>query len=104
MNLNGGEKWDPTGLTSVNINILAIDPLAPANIYAGTNNGGVFKTANGGVNWIPFSTGLTSLNVHALAIDPATPAGIYAGTDAGVFVFMGDAEPATKRRSQLTSQ
>ena len=43
----------------------------------------MFKSTNGGGNWI--NTGLTDTSVYALAIDPKTPATLYAGTDGGVF-------------------
>jgi len=37
---------------------LAIDPNNSATVYAGTV-AGVFKTTNGGQNWIAVNTGLT---------------------------------------------
>ena len=40
---------------------------------------GVFKSTNGGGNWV--NTGLTNSYVLALAIDPVTPTTLYAGTD-----------------------
>ena len=60
---------------------MAIDPLTPTILYAGTYDGGVFKSTNGGGNWSPVNTGLTDIKVHALAIDPVTPTTLYAGTD-----------------------
>jgi hypothetical protein len=35
------------------VNALALDPLNPANLYAGTNNGGVFKSTDGAVRLPP---------------------------------------------------
>ena len=80
---NGGGNWSAvnTGLTIAYVRALAIDPVTPATLYAGTD-GGVFKSTNGGGNWDAVNTGLTNTYVHALAIDPATPATLYAGTGA----------------------
>ena len=64
---------------------LAIDPVTPTTLYAGTHDGGVFKSTNGGENWSAVNTGLTNTDVHTLAIDPATPTTLYAGTFGGVF-------------------
>ena len=79
----GTNVWtsiEPEGGT---ISALAIDPATPSTLYAGTYNGGVFKSANGGGNWSAVNAGLTNIGVRALAIDPATPSMLYAGTDGG---------------------
>jgi photosystem II stability/assembly factor-like uncharacterized protein len=83
---DGGKNWVVvnTGLTSPFVNTVAVDPLTPATVYAGTN-GGVFKSVNSGGLWSAANNGLTSLTVNSLAIDPATPATVYAGTNGGVF-------------------
>jgi hypothetical protein len=57
---------------------LAIDPVTPAILYAGTYGGGVFRSANGGGSWTAINTGLTGTNVYDLAIDPTTPTTLYA--------------------------
>jgi hypothetical protein len=64
---------------------LAIDPSAPATLYAGTSGGGVFKSTDAGGNWIAINSGLTNTVVSALAIDPSNMATLYAGTEGGVF-------------------
>ena len=81
---NGGENWISTsdGLTVHYVSALAINPLQ-ATLYAGTVDGGVFKSTNGGGNWSAFNRGLTHPYVNALAIDPATPSTVYAGTNRG---------------------
>ena len=48
-----------------NVTSVAVDPLTPATVYAGTADRGVFKSTNGGANWSP--TGLTNTPVYALA-------------------------------------
>jgi photosystem II stability/assembly factor-like uncharacterized protein len=65
---------------------LAIDPVHPSNLYAGTYSGGVFKSADGGATWNPFNDGLTDLNINALVIDGSGNF-LHAGTQAGVFDY-----------------
>ena len=86
---NGGESWTAinTGLTGLDVNALAIDPSAPATLYAGAGSTGVFKSTDGGESW----TGDQHrpdrrLNVcPRLVIDPSAPATLYALTNGGVF-------------------
>ena len=53
MSTDGGEDWRAvnTGLTDTRVHALAIDPMTPATLYAGTYGGGVFKSTNGGGDW-----------------------------------------------------
>src|SRR3989442_1257710 len=66
--------------SGVMIPALAIDPLNPAPLYAGTYGGGVFKSTDGGVSWS--ASGPTNIytSVTALAIDAVTPTTLYAGS------------------------
>ena len=66
------------------VNTLAIDPLVPATLYAGTSGGGVLKSIDGGMHWGAINTGLTDLAVNTLAIDPTWNT-VYAGTYHGLF-------------------
>ncbi len=81
--VNGGNSWGAinTGLTSAQVNALALDPMAVLTLYTGTANG-VFKSVNGGGNWS--ATSLTT-STSALAIAPTNTTTIYAGTTARVF-------------------
>jgi photosystem II stability/assembly factor-like uncharacterized protein len=82
---NGGTTWSAvnvgltpvTGLTSVSVFTLQIDPLAPQVLYAGTDQG-VYKSTNGGAIWR--SVGLPTQQVRGLVLDPQVPSTIYAGT------------------------
>lgn len=65
-----------------NVTALAIDPVTPATLYAGTESG-VFKSTDGGGSWSAFNAGLTAPYVYALTVDPVTPAILYAGTNHG---------------------
>jgi photosystem II stability/assembly factor-like uncharacterized protein len=89
---NWAQTSGPGGGT---IQALVIDPSSPSTLYAGTFEGGVFKSTNGGDSWSAVNSGLSSsmfsggpakTPVYALAIDPGTPATLYAGTSGnGVF-------------------
>ena len=67
------------------VHALAIDPVTPTTLYAGTFSGCVFKSTDGGGVWSPMSNGLVVATAYTLAIDPATPTTLYAGTWKGVF-------------------
>jgi photosystem II stability/assembly factor-like uncharacterized protein len=81
----GVNVWTTNGPEGVGIEVLAIDPVNPATLYAGTYGGGALKSTDSGGTWTPANRGLTNLYVYALAIDPSTPTSIYAGTGEGVF-------------------
>ena len=72
--------WKSNGPYGGAIFTLAIDPVTPTTLYAGTFGGGIFKTTTGGMHWTAVNTGLTNPEVSAMAIDPNTPDTIYAGT------------------------
>src|SRR5579859_4167817 len=74
----GTNVWTSLGPYGSDVLALAIDPITPGILYAGTAGNGVFKSANGGATWV--SAGLSNQDVDALAIDTQTPANLYAGT------------------------
>jgi hypothetical protein len=49
----------------------------------GADGPGVYKSTDGGMNWIAINNGLTNPHVMALAISPQTPSLIFAGTSGG---------------------
>src|SRR5206468_704224 len=60
-------------------------PATPSIVYTGTDVG-IFKSTDGGQNWIAANGGLgTTSQVNALAIDPASSTTLYAATQAGLF-------------------
>ncbi len=58
----------------------AYHPTDPDIIYIGPANGGVWKSVDGGINWIPLTDYEQSLSMGSIAIDKANPNIIYAGT------------------------
>src|SRR5262249_17496949 len=81
--------WTSLGPDHERINALAIDPLTPATLYAGTQYDGVFKSTDGGSSWHAVNTGLPStfdgIEVEALPINPLTPTTLYDPASGGVF-------------------
>jgi photosystem II stability/assembly factor-like uncharacterized protein len=61
---------------------IVIDPRGTEDqtIYITTNNGGVWKTTDGGATWSPRTDLMPSLSMGAIALDPADPDTVYAGT------------------------
>ena len=96
--------WTGNGPTGVLVDSLAINPLTPSTLYAGTWDGGVFKSTNSGGSWESANTDLGTIRVQALAIDPATPATLYAGTwDSGVFKSTNEAGNWVAASTNLTN-
>ena len=79
---DGGESWNPVnrGLNATSIRAIAVDPIAPANLYAGTTRG-VFKSAQSGETWTHAITGLTTPGNYAIAVDPQMTSTVYAGSN-----------------------
>jgi hypothetical protein len=61
---------------------IAIDPRNTTDriIYIATNDGGIWKTADGGASWAPKTDYLPSLSMGAVALDPGNPSIVYAGS------------------------
>ena len=78
-------KWKSIGPEGGEVFSLTIDPGNSSIIYAGTNNGGVSKSINGGSTWSPFNSGRSETNVAAIAIHPQNSIKIYLSTRGGVF-------------------
>ena len=92
---DGGRTWRPSGagLGGASIGEIAIDPLNPAVLYAGTTSDavtygsrGVFKSTDGGRRWRLASRGLgRDVEVEDLAINPVRTSTVYVATWDGVF-------------------
>jgi len=83
-----GETWRPAGFEP-DPSPIVVDPQNPGVLYAskthsyGVKDGGIFKSTDGGVHWMP--TGLLGFaSVLPLAVDPGTSNVVYASTMAGL--------------------
>jgi photosystem II stability/assembly factor-like uncharacterized protein len=72
---NAADVWVPLGPNGGTVAALAIDPGDGNTVYAGTEEAGVYRSANGGRTWQP--AGLDG-GVTVLAVAPAPLAGIRA--------------------------
>jgi photosystem II stability/assembly factor-like uncharacterized protein len=61
---------------------IAIDPSGTTDltIYIATNDGGIWKTTDGGKSWTPKTEFMPSLSMGAVALDPDNASIVYAGT------------------------
>lgn len=66
--------------TTGRVNAAAFDPVDTNIVYACTAGGGVWKTTNGGANWIPLSDNWPTLATSSIAIDPTNRNRIFVGT------------------------
>jgi hypothetical protein len=85
--IDSGETWiaAQNGLSDANVMELAIDPGAPARIYAATDQG-VFRSTDAAASWTPINSGLTNLHIWSLSID-RTGSLLRAATAAGLFEY-----------------
>jgi len=87
---DGAGSWSAASIglpPGTDVRGLAIDPMTPPTVIAGTEGGGAFMMLNTADNWGPLNLGLTNNRVHALRVD-STTSSIYAGTcGGGMFVL-----------------
>jgi photosystem II stability/assembly factor-like uncharacterized protein len=62
------------------VQALAIDPMNPANLYAGKWGDGIFKNTRREIKWSATETGLKLPFIYTLAVDSKTPTEVFAGT------------------------
>ncbi len=67
------------GLTSGRINAIAVSPSNPQLILVGAATGGVWRSTDGGANFVPTSDGQVDLAVGSIAFAPSNNSIVYAG-------------------------
>lgn len=88
---DGGLTWQnmSQGMTHSRVISLAVDPLFPANVVAGTKGDAVFKSFDGGQRWVSRRNGLDDVTissvVHQVVFAPGSSHHIFAATSLGVF-------------------
>lgn len=82
-----------SGLLSKILSIVPDPTDATGNtIWVGTDGDGIYRTIDGGTNWLhvgEFLSGLTAGIVHDIALDSSDTNIVYAGTNGGVFKSVG---------------
>ena len=71
------------GATMVNATSIVIDPKTPANVYAGLDNGHIYKSIDSGGLWNPATSDPAPYPVKALVINQSITTKLFAGTYGG---------------------
>jgi photosystem II stability/assembly factor-like uncharacterized protein len=85
---DGGGTWEKfPSFSARRVTTLAIDPLLPATIYAGTMGDAVYKSPDGGQHWLPHNVGLKEhvSFINQFVFHPALSEKIYAATTVGAY-------------------
>jgi photosystem II stability/assembly factor-like uncharacterized protein len=74
--------WVLAGPTNIEgrITTISIHPSNPQIVYAGTANGGLWKSTNFCQSWVSVFDNQNTSSIGAIAIDPLSPNTIYCGT------------------------
>ncbi len=79
--LFSGMKWRSIGpFRGGRVVAVSGIPGDPTTYFFGSVDGGVWKTENAGVTWVPLFDGQRVASIGALAVAPSNPLVIYAGT------------------------
>jgi photosystem II stability/assembly factor-like uncharacterized protein len=88
---DGGQSWEnlSRGMSHSRVISMAIDPVYPAIVYAGTKGDAVFKSYDGGQRWVSQRNGLDSVDISSVVnqfvFDPADNTHLFVATTMGVF-------------------
>tara|TARA_R100000306_G_scaffold7511_4_gene10174 strand:- start:21965 stop:24442 length:2478 start_codon:yes stop_codon:yes gene_type:complete len=96
------DNWTELGPTSWNatsgwnpgvgrVTAVSVDQADNDHIIIGANTGGVWKTTNGGQDWVPLSDYFTNLSVYSVTIDPADSDIYFFGSTSGLIFKSTDA-------------
>ena len=100
---DGGQTWEniSRGMSHSRVISMAIDPLYPATVYAGTKGDAVFKSYDGGQRWTSLRNGLESHQVTSVVtqfvFDPQESTHLFVSTTMGVFESTNGGESWQKK-------
>ena len=78
---NAELTWTLASTLSSTVQALAVHPVTPTILYAGTFANSLFRSADGGLTWSAMDNGIPGYAwVTSLAIHPITPTIVYAAT------------------------
>lgn len=75
-----GQTTTISSPVSGRVTAIAVHPTNENIVYAGTAQGGVYRTLDGGLNWTSIFDSAQSLAIGAIAIAPSSPTTIFVGT------------------------
>jgi photosystem II stability/assembly factor-like uncharacterized protein len=100
---DAGQTWTnlSQGMSHSRVIAMAIDPVYPATVYAGTKGDAVYKSHDGGQRWISMRSGLDDATITSVVnqflFDPADAQHIFLATTMGVFETKNGGEQWTKK-------
>ncbi len=100
---DGGKTWTnlSKGMTHSRVISMAVDPVYPATVYAGTKGDAVHKSYDGGQRWTSMRAGLDDATISSVVnqfvFDPADSQHILLATTMGVFESKNGGENWSKR-------
>jgi hypothetical protein len=82
LRIDAEQNFQGSGPDSGQVTDIAIDPRnsTDSTIYIASNDGGIWKSTDGGSTWQPKTDFMPSLSMGAVALDPSNPSIVYAGT------------------------
>jgi photosystem II stability/assembly factor-like uncharacterized protein len=80
---DAAENWNSLGLEGKGIRVIVQHPRDATVLYAGTEDDGIYRSADGGSTWRQMNNGLSHLTVYTIAINPSDPDVMYLGTHGG---------------------
>jgi photosystem II stability/assembly factor-like uncharacterized protein len=85
LKIPGRERWTfPPPPHIPHVRSISFDPRSPQTMYAGVEEGGVFRTRDGGRTFESLNSGLYG-DIHTVAIDPRDSRRLYATTGRGLY-------------------
>jgi len=100
---DGGLTWKniSRGMSHSRVISMAIDPVYPATVYAGTKGDAVFKSYDGGQRWVSLRNGLEDNTVTSVVtqfvFDPRESSHVFVSTTMGVFESVNGGETWQKK-------
>lgn len=100
---DGGQQWTnlSQGMSHSRVIAMALDPVYPATVYAGTKGDAVYKSHDGGQRWASMRSGLDDTTITSVVnqflFDPADAQHIFVATTMGVFETKSGGEQWTKK-------
>ncbi|HSB46336.1 MAG TPA: hypothetical protein VLD60_15090 [Nitrospira sp.] len=100
---DGGQTWTnlSKGMSHSRVISMAIDPVYPATVYAGTKGDAVYKSHDGGQRWASMRSGLDDATISSVVnqflFDPTDNNHMFLATTMGVFETKNGGEHWTKR-------
>jgi photosystem II stability/assembly factor-like uncharacterized protein len=100
---DGGRTWTNLshGMSHSRVIAMALDPVYPATVYAGTKGDAVYKSHDGGQRWTSMRSGLDDATITSVVnqflFDPADAQHIFIATTMGVFETRNGGEQWTKK-------